>query len=312
MADFNTSLLREKFIIRDSLSDDETDSVIALSNRIVVPMIDPRGQVQEVFVVRGHNMHTTIRIAAKMVSSFQAGGKIMYASDYDWDGLWRTVTDGFERSYNPECWAAVYFEGKCIFQKGEHYPFFDIIEKFDAVQKDDYERSFQLAEKAFQDAGKPVTIKHETNVALVVSISPKQARCGVIFRGAGSTTTFNFTAKEHRGKEVKISECLSIAAAFLEGIQLAFSVGMMKRKLHYDLLDDETEKKKIHDGEKRLGRLNHAISVFDVTHDVHYRPERPDLFKHVVGSEKFADKILKPQIKARLEAGELDEKDWVS
>lgn len=312
MADFNTSLLREKFIIRDKLSDEDVESVIALSNRIVVPLIDQRGQIQEVFVVRGHNMHTTVRVAAKMVHNFHQGGKMMFADDYDWDELWYTVTEGYERAYNPDCWCAVYYEGKNVFKKGTYHPFLDIIEKFDAMQKDDYDRSVRLAEEAFQDMGKPVTIQHDTNVALVVSISPQLARCGVIFRGLGSTTTFNFTAKENRGKEIKTSQCLSVAAALLEGIQLAFTVGMIKRKMHYEILDDEAEKKKMYDGENRLGRLNHAIAQFDVTHDVNYRPDRPDFFKHVLESEKFADKLLKPQIKAKLEAGELDEKQWVT
>ncbi len=312
MTDFNTSLLREKFTIRDRLSDDDIESVVALSNRIVVPMIDRRGVIQETFVVRGHNMHTTVRIAAKMVQSFHDGGKLMYEPNYDWDKVWHVVTDGFEKTYNPEGWAVVYFEGKCIFKKGDHHSFLDIIEKFDALQSDDYERSVELAEKAFQDAGKPVTIEHDTNVALVVSINPELARCGVILRAAGRTTTFNFTAKEYRNKKIKTSQCLSTAAAFLEGIQLAFAVGMGKRKIHHEIIENELEEQKVYDGEKRLARLTHAISQFDLSHDVNYRPERPDLFKHVTEAEKFADKILKPQIKAKLESGELDEKDWVS
>lgn len=312
MTDFNTSLLREKFVIRDRLNDDEVEAVTALSNRIVAPMIDRRGDIQETFVIRGHNMHTTVRLAAKLVQSFHDGGKIMYEPDFNWERVWRAVTDGFEKDYNPNCWGAVYFEGKCVFKAGEYHPFLDIIEKFDALQKDDYERSINLAEKAFQDAGKLVTIQHDTNVALVVSINPLLAKCGVILRGAGQTTTFNFTAKEYRNNKIKTSQCLSVAAAYLEGIQLAFAVGMGKRKMHHEIMEDDLERKKTYDGEKRLSRLNHAIAQFDHTHDVNYRPERPDLFKKVIDAEKFADKILKPQIKAKLEAGELDEKEWVT
>ena len=131
-------------------------------------------------------------------------------------------------------------------------------------------------------------------------------------RGAGHTTTFNFTARERHQKEIRTSQCLSVAAAYLEGIQLAFQVGMGKRKIHYEIIEDEQERKKTFDGEDRLGRLNHAILKFDAAHDVNYRPERPDFFKHVIAAEKFADKILKPQIKAKLAAGDLDEKDWIS
>ena len=312
MTDFNSSLLRERFVIRDRLSDEEVESVVALSNRIVVPMINPRGEVVETFVIRGQNMHTTLRMAAKLSHSFSTGGKIMYAPDYDWNKLWHVVTEGYENKHNPSCWGAIYFEGKCIFTKGEYHPFLDIIEKFDALHRDDYERAVKMAEEAFQDAGKPVTIEHETNVALVVSISPKQARCGVILRGAGNTTTFNFTAKEYRGKEVTISQCLGVCAAFLEGIQLAFAVGMGKRKIHHEIIEDKEEEKRLYDSEKRIARLNQAISHFDMVLDVNYRPERPDLYRRVVEAEKYADKILKPQIQAKIESGEYDEKEWVT
>ena len=87
---------------------------------------------------------------------------------------------------------------------------------------------------------------------------------------------------------------------------------MGKKKIHLEIIEDETERKKTFDGEARLGRLNHAISQFDLKHDVNYRPERPDLFKHMVEAEKFADKILRPQIEAKIAAGEIDEKDWIT
>ncbi|MCB9965345.1 MAG: hypothetical protein H6855_04610 [Rhodospirillales bacterium] len=313
MIDFNTSLLREKFILQNILSEEtEEESVTVLSNRIVVPLISRRGEVVETFVVRGHNMHTTLRIAAKLVQSFQQGEKITTDPDFDWEGLWQDVIEGFERAFNPEIWAAVYFEGKCLFQKGTHHPFLDIIEKFDAAQQDDYERALKMAEKAFKDAGKPVTISHDTNVALVVSINSKQARCGIILRGAGRTTTFNYTAKEQNATEIVTSQCLSVAAAFLEGLHLAFTVGMGKRKIHYNLLDNEEERKRTFAGEKRLGRLMQAINHFDQTYLVTYRPERPDLFGHITEAEKFADKILKAKLKTQIKDGTSNGSDWVT
>lgn len=313
MTDFNTSLMREKFVIRDTAASEGDDHVIALSNRMLVPLIDGRGRTIETFVIRAQNMHTNVRAAARLAQEFQTKGSIVSVLDeFDWQDFWYKLTEGFEREHNPGCWIAVYNEGKCVFEEGEHHPFLDIIEKFDATHNDEYARSVNLAEEAFKQAGKTVKIEHETNVALVVSINEAQARCGIILRGAGSTATFNFTAKQRNDQKLRVSQCLSVSAAYLEGIQLAFSVGMGKRKLDYGLIEDKAEQKKIYDGEKRLGRLNHAILQFDQAQNVNYRPDRPDLYKQISDAEKFADKILKPQIEKKLASGELNEDEWVN
>ena len=312
MNEFNTSLLREKFIIRDVALGDEGETVIALGNRMVVPLYNPRSKASEIFIVRAQNMHTTARLAARLEGIFSARGSVIHAKGtFNWDDIWHTVTEGYERQYNPECWAAIYYEGEIIFEAGERHPFLDIVEKFDIRQGDDYAQSVKKAEKAFQEMGKTVTIEHETNIALVVSISPQQARCGVILRAANGTTTFNFTARERSGKEIRVSQCLSVAAAYLEGLQLAYFVGVGKRKISYDLITDEIELQQISKAEERIGRLNHAILQFDVAQDAHYRPDRPDLFKYLFEAEKAADKILKPMIAEKIKSGEIDGSGWV-
>lgn len=312
MQDFNTSLLREKFVIRDMTAPDDANSVIALSNRIVTPLVDLKRGESETFIVRAQNMHTAVRMAARLHHEFVAYGPLMERDEpFDWDALWDLITEGYEKKHNPACWCAVYYKGKCVFSRGEHHPFLDIVEKFDALQNDKYGEALKHAEAAFLDLGKPVKIDHETNVALVVNINPKEARCGIILRAVNQTKTFNFTARERAAKEVSVSQCLSVAAAYLEGLQLAFDVGIGKRKIHHHLLDREEERVKVFDGEKRVGRLNHAILQFDQMQAVNYRPDRPDLFKYLADAEKFADKLLKPKIMARLAAGELDQGDWV-
>lgn len=312
MTKFNTSLQREKFVIRDPTELDDENAVIALSNRMAVPIINKDGDVHETIIVRAQNMHTTARIAAKLYQNVETYGPLTHRiDDFDWEEMWNSIIEGYERKYNPDCWAAVFLEGKQAWGEGEHHPFLDVIEKFDDIQTEDYTNSIEMAENAFKDAGKKVEIEHETNIALVVSISPDQARCGVIMRGAKSTTTFNFTAKEYRGKEVTVPQCLSVAAAYLEGIQLAFNVGMGRRKIEFGLIKEDEDVKRIDDGEKRLGRLNMAILQFDQMLNVSYRPDRPDFFTHKEEAEKFAAKILRPMIEEKLESGELDEGEWV-
>jgi hypothetical protein len=309
MDSFSTTLLRERFIIRDPAPVSDEEPVIALSNRVVTPVPGS----DEKFVVRAQNMHTCIRMAARIVHSAQEEGPIMSRDvSFDWEEAWKGITEGFEKKFNPRRWISVYHGGKAAFSKGEHHSFLDIVEACDFKNRDDYSGSIALAEEAFKKAGKVVTIEHDANIALVVNITGELARCGVILRGADKTTTFNFTAKPYGGNKPKISQCLTVSAAFLEGIQLAFQIGMGQAKRSYDLIEsDSDENKKIDAGEKRISRLNGAILQFERMLDVTYRPERPNLFEYIEEAKEVSRKILAPQIQAKIASGEMDESEWV-
>lgn len=313
MDEFSTTLLREKFIIRDPLPVSDDAPVIALSNRIVVPLPLKATDEPETFVVRAQNMHSCTRMAGRLLHSAQTEGPVHNRSHpYDWEMVWKEVTDAFERKYNENRWIAVYYRGKPVYQQGVHHPFLDIIEACDSRSEQEYGQTVEIAEGAFKQAGKVVKIEHDANVALVVSVRPDLGRCGIILRGADKTTTFNFTAKPMGGRPVKPSQCLSVSAAFLEGIQLSFQVGMGKEKLRHGLIERKSDAaKQIEEGEKRLARLMSGIRQFEQLSDVTYRPERPDFFKMLDDAQDVAKKILAPQIAARIASGDLDEKDWV-
>ncbi len=316
MKEFNTTLLREKFIIRDPTPVSDEAPVIALSNRLVATLPQRNAHEfrdPETFVVRAQNMHSCIRMAARLAHSSADEGPVMDRKiPFRWDKAWEAVIDGYEKNFNPNRWVAVYHKGKPVFSEGEHHPFLDIIEACDAKNQGDYESSIELAEEAFKKAGKVVNIDHDANIALVVSITDELARCGIILRGADKTTTFNFTAKSVRGAKIKVSQSLTVSAAFLEGIQLAFQVGMGKEKLRYDLIEKGSEEAaQIEKSEERLKRLTAAVNQYEHMADVNYRPERPNFFKMAEEAEDVAKKILAPQIKAKIESGELNEADWV-
>lgn len=322
MADFNTTLLREKFVIRDAFSDNkprrqqETPPVIALSNRIVLPLVSKDGLASETLIVRAQNMHTCTRMAARIVGEFQDVGPILTRQrPFDWKYAWLSITKGYEQKYNPNRWVAVYHKGRVIYEDGEtqRHPFLDIIEQCDARNPDDYEKAVHVAEDAFRQAGKIVTIQHDSNVALVLNYTPEEARSGVIVRGPNRTMTFNFTAKAKAGRPVKISQCLSVAAAFLEGIQLAFQVGMIRQKQVYDMIDAGSEESsKGRESSEKLGRLNGAIQQFENLLEVTYRPDRPDFGNMIDEAQVFAKQALAVELQRRIDAGEIDKADWVS
>lgn len=313
MKEFSTSLLREKFVIRSD--QDEEEPIIALSNRMVVALVSPDGIDNESFVVRTQNMHSCARIAAAIIKEFQEHGTIANrATPLSWEVVWGDVIKGYERDWNPNIWCAVYNKGRLLYQKGNHHPFLDIIEQCDAANKDEYAQSVFFAEEAFQQAGKKVTIEHDSNIAMVMSSTAKKAKCGIIVRAATGATTFNFNAgpKEENARAIHPFTVLTVAAAFLEAIQLAFQVGLMNRKKEFRLFEKYSDEDRQHRrATNRLANLNKAISNFENHFQVQYRPDRPTFPQMVSKAEEVSIKILKPQIEEKIEKGELKAEDWV-
>lgn len=315
--DFKSTLLREKFTLRDPSGDlSDVPPVVALSNRLVLPLISAIGEPAETFVIRTQNMHSCVRLAAAIAKEyFDRGSLTTRVTPFRWDGVWRDVVKGYEKDWNPDIWCAIYHKGRMVFEEGTRHPFLDIIEKCDAVSRDSYSDSVTFAETAFQQAGKAMKIEHDSNIALIVSIKDQEAKGGVILRGANRKTTFNYTVKPRKisHEPIRIPTILTISAAFLEGVQLAFNVGMTNRKRASHLFEkysDEDRKGKR--GAERLANLTNAIESVERKYVFKYRPDRPDFQQMVREAEAFANKILRPQIEAKIASGELDARDWIT
>ncbi len=297
MSGFHSSLLREKFSIHDS--DPETHekkSIIALSNRMVVELEGVKKDLNEVFVIRAHNMHSCVRMAARLVKSHKTSGSILLrGKPFDWEAAWEAIVNDYEYRYTPERWIAVYHKGQILYEFGEHHLLLDVIEKCDARNKHAYEKSLPMAEDAFKQAGKVVKIGYDSNVALVINMEPKQARFGVILRGPNRTTTFNFSVSTKDKDPLNYAQCLAAAACFLEGTQLGFMVGMNNIKLYMGIIkrrsDDE---KKTTEAGRRLGRLTAEVGNLERTYEVRYRPEKPEFHMIVTEAERLGLKILVP------------------
>lgn len=316
MTEFNATLLREKFIIKDVMPDEHSGKpVIALSNRLTLPLHKPHSDDHEDLVVRAQNMHTCVRLGARLCQDFQEYGPLLTRDPaYDWNEAYEAITKGYESKFNPNIWAAIYHKGRVLFENGatNRHPFLDIIEQCDARSKGDYDKAVNMAEDAFKHAGKLVTIEHDANVALLVTTNEDEGKCGIIVRGPNRTTTFSFTAKKRPGRSVRPSSCLSASAAFLEGIQLAFQVGMIKQKVKLELIERHSEEsQKGEDAGQKLGRLNAAINQFESMYDVRYRPDKPDFKQMVEEAEDFARKILAAEVERKIQSGEINASDWV-
>ncbi len=297
-------------------SDDKNEEpIIALSNRIIIHLISEDKIDDEIFVIRTQNMHSCARLAAAITKEFYERGTIANrATPFSWETLWGDVIKGYEKDWNPDIWAVVYHRGRAVFNNGDHHPFLDIIEQCDAANKQEYKESIKFAEEAFSKAGKKVKIDHDSNIALVVATDKEQAKCGIIVRGAAGTTTFNYTAKvsPKANKPIQAHTTLTVSAAYLEAIQLAFQVGLLNRKKEFQLFEKYSDEERKHKrSTNRLNNLDRAIANYETGFSINYRPDRPDFKEMVKKSEEFAMKILKPEIEAKIESGDIDSKDWV-
>lgn len=317
--EFHTSLLREKFVLRDP-DGAGAPPVVAMSNRISLTLTTKSGKETETYILRAQNMHTCVRFAAAVAKEFYDRGPIMARmTDFKWDYLWKDVIKGYERDWNNDIWGAVYYRGKKLYDYGAHHPFLDIIEQCDGINKDgDYEESLAIAENAFKQAGKQMKIVHDANVALIVKIKDteeeREARCGVILRSGGRTTTFNYTVvpKKKEDDIVPVPTLLTVSAAFLEGVQLAFTVGMMNKKRELGLIVKYSEEdRKAEKSTSRLINLNTAISRFEQKYTVTYRPERPHFAEMANEAEAHALKILKPLIDEKIASGEIEQEKLI-
>jgi len=312
--EFKSSLLREKFTLSDP-ADPDAEPLVALSNRMVVPLTSKYESENETFVIRTQNMHSCARFAGAIAKEYMERGPITSrVTPFDWGRLWHDVTKGYEKDWNPNIWAAIYYKGRVVFEEGERHPLIDIIEKCDAANHEDYSQSVAFAESAFQAAGKKMSIDHDSNIALIVAVTEDEAKCGVILRAANRKTTFNYTVKKRKGGDpVRVPTILTVAAAFLEGVQLAFGVGMANRKRELELLEKYSdEDRKGRRGAERLVNLTNAIETLERRYLVQYRPERPDFARMVTDAENFAMKILKPQIEEKIANGEITGREWIN
>ena len=295
ISNFQSSLLREKFEIYDPTLDRESNKpAIALSNRMVVRLQPNNDSPSEEYIVRAHNMHLCVRFAARLVMRYNSGGSIVNrATPYDWDNTWSAIQSAYERIYNDHRWIAVYRYGQVIYEQGERHPLLDLIEKCELNNDKEYDYAISLAEAALKETGKSVKIDYDANVALVTTFEENEGRCGVILRGAHRTTTFSFTAFGNDEYTLNYAQCLSASAAFLEGIQLAFQVGMNIFKIATGIIPQHSaEHQKTKDGQKRVGELNLEIENLESRFKIRYRPDRPNFGEIIKEAEELAMKTI--------------------
>lgn len=284
----NTTMLREKFTLMEGIGD--PNPIVATGNRITLPLYSKGGEREERLVVRGHNMHTTLRMAAMICRAYHREGPIQSRSpSFPWGPNWNDYVPAYERETNANSWIAVYSGGRPLFKQGTYHPFLDIIEQCDARNRDEYDRAVTIAEDAFNMAGRGVSIDHETNIAMVIGAMADKTRVGLIYRNPRRSTTFNFGVepKLSLSKKSLVAEphqCLLHAAAWLELVQLCVNTGFFNARKG----GSKAGAPSLDAAQRRLGKLNAELAQFEDVYDVSYRPERPDMMALIDETTSFA------------------------
>ena len=280
MEEFSASLVREKITFIDDSQEPDADGevgpTVICSNRIFLKLGD-RAATEKV-VVRAQNMHTTLRLASKvMYSYFKNGAFLTRSQPPDWEAMWDTVLSIYEKEYNTGIWGSVYINGKSVF-KTNTSPFVDVVEKCALLTVDNYDATMEVTESALKQIGRAMRINHSSNVATVFTDHVDTMRCGIIHRADGKDTTFSFTATGGEPHN-RITQSISIAAAFLEAINLRFVTKSLQDKMRAgEIAKVSPEAAKLRGATARLVAIHKGIMSFEETYDVKYRPEKPDFF----------------------------------
>lgn len=292
--EFQTTLLREKFVITDGQADlSPATGMTAASNRMVLTLVGGNvGGAPETYVVRTNTMHSCVRLAAKVMQTYEMDGPLTgRAHLYDWPTSWNNIQHEFDRLHAPQGWAVIYRDGEPVFSTGTHNAFLDVVENCDIKNKGRYEQSLKIAENAFAKLGKKVQIAYDGGVALVVNLLGHTCRCGVIIRAPERKTSFNFMVDTRDGMDVSAAQCLMLAADYLEGIELAYRAGALNARLATGAVSPggpEVQEADI--ALRRIGKISNAIKVFEQTHTVRYRPEAPSFEKLIKQAQAYTRK----------------------
>jgi hypothetical protein len=278
MEDFNTSLVREKIVFTEGVSSDESEKepVVIRSNRIFLKL--GNGPDAEKVVIRAQNMHTTLRIASRMLQTYYNQGALLSPEKVvNGDDLWESSLSGYEKDYNKECWCAIYINGRSIF-KTITSPFVDVIEKCALLTLDNYDTAMNVTETALKKVGRDMHIQHNSNVAAVFTDHGDHMRCGVIHRSNKKDAAFNFTATNGQ-QPTRITQSMGATAAYLEAFNLRFVIDNIRHKIRSgEVKTVSHENSQIRAAIARQGAINRAILSFEEIYNVKYRPAKPDFF----------------------------------
>lgn len=284
MIEFETSLLRERFVIQN-----DGGQIEAASNRIACPLYNSKGELVEEFIIRGQNMHSCARMVSRLLQSYFIGGPLVGRKiPLDWEALWKGIITSFDKENNENLWIAIYHKGNTIFQSGEHHPFLEMIEKVAAQRPAEapYEGTVETAENLFRRGGKNYQIQHVSHMAFLFSLKQNAVRYSFMIRGVNKANTLSALMRLSKEEQESLNPAVYMynASLYLEALQMVFLIGRLTHKEKKGALEiASSDAKTLREARRRMTRLEGEIAHLEEDHKIAYRPERPD-FKNMIDS----------------------------
>lgn len=274
------TLYREKSLFFDGAHpgpDVESFARLAIRSNRVVCGLSSDGRLRRL-VVRGHNIPTTLRLAARLVDAFKADRMALDAdTPVDWQTLYDAVISDYERRFVPETWLSVYVDGEPRFASHPASAATAALDLLEAeVQGEEITEALlkRLAPK-FVDI-RQTRLRHESRAAVVMNERSDGVRCAVIERRRGKDGAFSFHVLNPPRKRIRMSAALLMAADLFEAQNLySLAERLQKALISADRTAQEVSFDHVEAITGRNLQLVNLIKGFHETHQVRYRPAPP-------------------------------------
>lgn len=290
MHEFSAILMRERFTLTPRGKPEKRQT--ALGNRLDFRCSDSRGEKEARFIVRAQNIHTCLRIGARIAAQWYEYGHIHSTgrNRFIWGDVYKDAVMDFEKKWNEQCWASAYKNGRLLFHAGTENKneLLDVIEQVHAFKRGDYKSIAEDAEEIFAQARRKVVIDYDCNLALDLHGSRYSVQNNMVYRDNDGRNTIAMQVRQRelkyvpgaKGAYIKLSECLSLTAAVFEGFQLGFVIGKTQHRLasgairigHRDAVHADH-------AIQRLNRLHEAVEQMKTKYFLMFDP-KPDFYGH--------------------------------
>ncbi len=236
-----------------------------------------------IVVIRTQFIYQALRYASLMIDDYETKGPFSERT-VNWDKMWQESHSPHDMSNQNFGWIQVYVDGRCLFATTKN-PHLDVIEKCIMVgELKSYDDALLVAEKLFEDSGRPVFLKTDTILTVNLKETQDNFNCGFInsaYSHGGdqsSNVMFSMRVAKQTKNPPKVQQILMTGADFIESIHLTSRMNFMKKKAQ-DRTNKLTELEIEQAGDIRLRRnkLEARIDTFESIYTIKYRPERPIL-----------------------------------
>ena len=227
----------------------------------------------------------------------------------NWKKTFRAATDAFERKWNPDLWAAVYSDGKCLFKAGNNYqPLLEIVEECMSVGNLSYQYVIQSLEEKFLKDGHDVDISYQGEPVINIAGERNNAKINILKRAPEENEVIKIKVTPKKVRDISLSSCLVSSAAILEAFQLGFFAAKVNKKSTYLKLGlEDPDVRKSSAAAQRIVNMQRLIRDFETLYNVDYKPRAPNIEGFLAEIGKYFESYFKKNSQQKLDFEQIEE-----